>query len=150
MRIDDRVEPLVRAALRAAVGRDDDAFAAAMEPFSDDVVGKVGLELTVAIASFTLRDRYDGKPSLDQLAALADAVCDRERWAGLMADEVAGFLASVSEGQPLAAASSPVDALVVPFLVTASLLASRAEAAGAGEWSGQLDEVEAAMARDQR
>lgn len=143
MRIDDQLEPLVREVLDAAVKRDGDRLDAALDAFTDQSQQRMGLELLVAIARYVLLDLYQGqRPGDEQVHELADQIAEMESWSTLPADEIRSFLLLL-----LGDTSETVDpdaAVLLPFVVTATLLSSRRRPEGQ-HWFNYLDQVEAAL-----
>jgi hypothetical protein len=144
MRIDDRIEPLVRQALEGAVKRDGDRLDAALTAFPDETSRLAGLQLVVAICGMTLVELYGDKPSADDIQALADKVAEMEGWASITSGEVSTFLTALINATPLEQALSPERIVPLAFIVTASLLSGAPRAEGEW-WFNRLDQVEAAI-----
>lgn len=145
MVIDDQVEPLVREALHGAVKRDDDRLSAALRAFPDEGTRTKGLELALAVTAYLLYDMYDGRPSADELRELAGTVADMESWSDLRSGEINTFLTTALDGKPLDTVLPADDVVMLTFIITASLLASRSEAEDGKRWFNLLDKVEAAI-----
>jgi hypothetical protein len=143
MKIDSKVEPLVREALDAAVKQDIDRLDAALDAFADDTKRRDGLALLFAISRLVLHDLNEGKnPTDEQVSDLADWIAEEEAWAGLPADEIRNFLLWL-----LGDDSKTVNQdmyIVLVFVVTATLLSSRRQPDGQW-WFDYLDQIEAAL-----
>ena len=143
MRIDERVEPVVREGLQAAVRRDVDRLDRAMKAFPDETSRVAGAQLLMAVSAYVLVDLYGGqRPTDDQIQALASKVAENEEWSNLAPGDVAGFLRLVLGNQ--AKQIDPVTAGLLAFVVTASLLIGRPVPEGK-HWFNYLDQVEAAL-----
>ena len=143
MKIDDRVEALVREGLQSAVRRDVDRLDRAMRAIPDEVARVAAAQLLVAISSYVLRDLYRGQsPTDEQMQALAAKVADTEDWSNLPADQIAEFMfvARGDQSRKLDHASAGL----LAFVVTASLLIGRPIPDGT-HWFNYLDQVEAAL-----
>jgi hypothetical protein len=143
MKINDRVEGLVRDALDAAVKRDSAALDAALRAFPNDDAVREGVALALAICAFIMIDIYEGKPNDDQIRAIAEKAAQMETWAEPTADEVHALLSRLLNGAPLADAMPTENIIILAFVVTASLLASlhlKEE-----QWWNYLDRAEAAI-----
>lgn len=145
MRIDDRVEPLVREALHAAVKRNEDKLDAALKAFPDNDSRTKGLELATAVTAFLLHDMYNGRPTADNLQQVADTVGRMEAWAELTSSDILTYLTALLDGKPLETVLPPGDVIALTFIVAASLLASRSKAEDGKRWFNLLDRVEAAI-----
>jgi hypothetical protein len=145
MKVNDQVEPLVRATLDAAVQRDGGGFEAALRGFPDDGAARKGIELALAITGTVLADLYDGEPSADQLDRLAAEVAEQEAWMEPRAGEVKAFLAAVVQGKPLADVLPAESVVILAYLVAANLLTSASNPDDGEWWFNYLDKVEAAI-----
>jgi hypothetical protein len=145
MRIDDQVEPLVRAVLDAAVTRDGDRFEAALSAFPDDHAARKGIELALAVVRTVLFDLNEGTPSSEQIDNLAADISLQEVWMQPSAEEVKAFLAAIAADQPLASVVPPESLVILAYLVAANLLASASEPDKGEWWFNYLDQVEAAI-----
>jgi hypothetical protein len=144
VKIDDRIEPLVRNALDAAVRHDEDRFDAALRGFPDDLARAKGLELAISICLFALIDAYGGVPSAAQTRAAAEEIAGMEEWAGVSVDDVHRYLTAVLNRQ-LVDAMDAQTAVMLTFIVTASILASSSKLQDGEWWFNYLDRVEAAL-----
>jgi hypothetical protein len=143
MKIDDRVEPLVRTALDAAVKRNFDKLTTALSAFPDDDTVKKAVELTLAVTGFIMYDVHRGKPSSEQIRAVATKLAEMETWAEPTADEVDTFLGKLVNSQPFAAEVPPENVIILSFVVAANLLSSFRKPEE--RWWDYLDRVEAAI-----
>ncbi|MEV4499334.1 hypothetical protein C7C45_13630 [Micromonospora arborensis] len=144
MKIDDRVEQLVRDALHWAVKRQPVEFDEAVKAFSDESLRQPAVELLVAISAFVSADICGGKPSPEQIRELATEVAEAETWSTTTAPEVETFLSAILNGRPLSGVLPVGSAVVLAFVVAASLLSSRPKSEGQW-WFNYLDKVEAAI-----
>jgi hypothetical protein len=143
--IDGQVEPLVRSALDAVVKRDDNRLDAALQAFPDTEAMSAGIELAIAICSFVLFDTYDGRPSTEDIREAAAAVAEMEKWTTITPTEVSAFLTTMLDGKPMETALDPETAVMLTFIVTASLLSSGQKLRDGEWWFNYLDRVEAAI-----
>jgi hypothetical protein len=142
--IDDRVEALVREALDAAVKNDRDRFGAALAAIGDGETAAKAIELVLAICAYTVLDTFDGgRPTPEQIDSLAGDIATEESWAKLSKSHVAALLTNVMSGErQLDKGLPPNEALTLPFIVAANLLASNAEPEDGRWWFDYLDTVE--------
>lgn len=145
MVIDDRVEPLVRAVLDAAVKRDADRFRAALAAFPDDEATRKGVELALSIIGFVLLDVHEGKPSPDEVQSVAADISRQETWIGPTTDEVATFITALLNGRSLGDVLPSDSVIVLAYAVAANLLASSSKPDDGEWWFNYLDKVEAAI-----
>ncbi|MEV4386923.1 hypothetical protein AB0J68_14590 [Micromonospora sp. NPDC049580] len=144
MKIDDRVEQLVRDTLHWAVKRRPVEFDEALKAFSDESTRQQAMELLVAVSAFVTADICGGRPSSGQLQELASEVAEAEAWSSASSAEVEAFLAAILTGRSLPDVLPAASAVVLAFVVAASLLSMRPK--GEGEWwFNYLDKVEAAI-----
>jgi len=143
--IDERIEPLVRAALGAAIKQDVDRLDAALTAFPDDAARRKGLELAVAISGFALFDMYGGKPWAKQVREAASAIAQLAQWLGVTADEANAYFTSLVEGAPLESALDAEAAVPVIFVITATLLAASPRVGQDEWWFNYLDRIEAQL-----
>jgi hypothetical protein len=145
MKIDSRVEQLVRDTLHWAVKQRPEELDAALAAFPDQATRLAALELLVAIDGFVLLDLFNGvKPNDAQLRAVAEKLAELEAWSTLSADEIDTYLTAVLTGTPLATVLPARIAVALAFIVTASLLSSRPKQ-GDEWWFDYLDRVEAVI-----
>lgn len=143
MKIDMRVEPLVREALGAAIKHDIDRLDNALDAFSDESTRRDGLVLLFAIARLVLHDLYEGRnPTDDQVQDFADFIAEAVSWAALPAEEIRNFLLLLLGDGSMTV--NPEMYIVLVFVVTATLLSFRRKPEGQW-WFNYLDQVEAAL-----
>jgi hypothetical protein len=143
VKIDDRIEAMVREGLQSAVRRDVDRLDRAMKAFPDEASRAAAAHLMMSISAYVMTDLYGGKPPTDdQVRALAAKVAETEDWSNLPANEVAEFMRLVLGDQSIQL--DPVSAGLLAFVVTASLLIGRPMPEGK-HWFNYLDQVEAAL-----
>ncbi|MFK3982186.1 hypothetical protein ACI2K4_17635 [Micromonospora sp. NPDC050397] len=147
MKIDDRVEALVREALDAAVKQDQRRFEAGLVRVAEAGLSGKALELLVAITAFIVLDIHSGKPSGGQLTDLANSVSDQEAWVDLAQSEVHAYLGAVVRTEPMAKVLSPQALVVVPYLTAANLLTTVSKPDQGEWWFNYLDKVEAVIER---
>ena len=133
MRIDDRVEALVRAVLDAAVHRDADRFDSALDAVghSQETLTKA-VELTLAINAAVLFEVHDDQPSREQVNELSRSISHQEKWAEASAGDVQAVLVALTTGDPQPVTSNSGGPAAV-FVVAANLLATASQPAE-GEW----------------
>jgi hypothetical protein len=143
VKIDDRIEAMVREGLQSAVRRDAERLDRAMRAFPDEAARVAGAQLLMAISAYTLVDLYGGqRPTDEQVEALAAKVAQTEDWSHLLAGDIAGFMRLVLGDQ--SAQLDPVAAGILAFVVTGSVLIGRPMPEGK-HWFNYLDQVEAAL-----
>jgi hypothetical protein len=143
MRIDERVEPLVREILTGVVKRDEDRFIRGLEALPDDTAAAKALELAVAVTSFVMAEQYGRVPNLNEIQRVAAAVADAESWSGLTEAQLAEALTAMVETR--SANLEPQAVVAAPFV-----LAGYALSVGAEDnewWFNYLDRVEAKLER---
>ncbi|MFC8299720.1 hypothetical protein [Micromonospora orduensis] len=144
MKIDERVEHLVRDTLHWAVKRQPVEFDEALKAFSDITTQRSAMELLVAISAFVAVDICGGKPSPGQIQELATEVAEAENWSSATHQEVEAFLHTILTGRSLSGVLPAGSAVILAFVVAASLLSSRPKSEGEW-WFNYLDKVEAAI-----
>jgi hypothetical protein len=144
MKIDPRIEPLVRTTLNAAVKADEKRFGQALAAFADQHTLTQALQLTGAIVLFVLHEEFEANPGDEELRQVADDVVRNETWAGLTPEEVLVTLTGLLTGRQVASVE-PQAMAVATFVIAGYLLASSTEPPKA--WFEYLDEVEAALER---
>lgn len=148
MTIDDHVEKMVREALAAAVKRDLDRLGRAIAAFDGNLAA--GLQLTLAVCLYVMVDIHGGaRPTTEQIRAVAEDTCEFQEWARLDVDEVSIFLENLFDGRPLHQILPADEAVVMPFVVTATLLASFSEPVDGRRWFDYLDTIENTLERAQ-
>lgn len=145
MKIDDKVEPLVRDALHGAIKHDIDRLDTSLKAFRDEASRRKATQLLVAVCGYVLVDLYGGqKPNDEQIQALAEQVTRSEGgWSGLDdPSEIAAFIRlALGDGSQHV---EPDAGVLMIFVVTARLLAGRPMPEGKW-WFNYLDQVEAAL-----
>ena len=143
MQIDERVEPLVRTALDAAVKRSFSKLEAALKQFPDDDAVRKGVELALAIIGLILIEEHQGKPNAAQIHKFALELAAEETWAETTADEVDEFLTRLLSGMPFAGVIPPENVIILSFVVAGYALASLRR--DDERWWNHLDRAEAAI-----
>ena len=75
MKIDPRIEPLVRTTLNAAVKADEKRFEQALAAFADQHTLTQALQLTGAIVLFVLHEEFEANPGDEDLRQVATMWC---------------------------------------------------------------------------
>jgi hypothetical protein len=146
MKIDDRIERLVREVLAAAVKRDLGRLERALVAFPDQGARAKGIMLALAICLHLVLDIRGGtRPTAEQINRLAVQVVEMESWAGLRAADVAALLTNLFSGAALDEGLPADEAVTLPFIIAASLLASSSEPVDGNRWFDLLDRVEDAI-----
>lgn len=143
MKIDSRIERLVRDALHGAVKQDIDILDTALKAFPDQAARAEAARILVAVCAHVVVDLYRGeRPTDDQLKALAARVGTSEAWSSLTEEEILSFLRFVmgDTAQQL----DPDATVMMIFVVTGSLLSAAPRPEGQF-WFNYLDRVEAAI-----
>ncbi|OZV81156.1 hypothetical protein CA850_13565 [Micromonospora echinospora] len=144
MKIDDRVEQLVRDTLHWAVKRKPAEFGDALRAFPDEASRLSALELLVAICGYTTVDLFGQRPSEGQVRALATDIAEGEGWSSVTIAEVADYIDAVLGGSRTLDTLPPERLVPLSFVVAANLLSSKPKAPGEW-WFNYLDKVEAAI-----
>ncbi|WP_435123357.1 hypothetical protein [Micromonospora tulbaghiae] len=141
MRIDDRIESLVREALTAVVKSDAERLERALLAFGTDDALVEGVQLATAVSLHVLRDAYGREPDGDEVRAVADKIVEMEDWTDVGSDEVFNFVSAASAGRR-ADAVLPADRIApLAFVIAGNLLSSCCKE---GEfWYNYLDRIEA-------
>jgi hypothetical protein len=142
MRIDGRIEPLVREAFGAAVARDADRFRAALTAIGSagDSVASESVHLALVIDTYALLDIHQGaKPDGAQLRELGREFCEMEKWAVPDPAAVTPFLEALANRSPVEEVLPPEQISVLVFLVGAWLLASFLK--NNQNWTDYLDSI---------
>jgi hypothetical protein len=143
VKVDARVEPLVREGLAAAISQDGDRFAEAVKDIADrgDEFFQEAVALTLAICAGTLITLHNGqRPGDEQLVYLARTVTGDEEWAGLEEPKTLTFLTALADRQAVDEKMSVTDMTTLGFVVGGWLLAGFLPEGK--EWEELLDEVE--------
>jgi hypothetical protein len=143
MKIDARVEPLVREVLDAAVKKDIGRLEVGLSAITGADDQGYAVQLALAICLYVLLDVHDGQaPTGGQVDALAEEIARDESWAHVSKTDVAAVISRVFSGALIAASLPPEEAVTLPFVIAANLLASSSEAVDGNRWFDYLDEVE--------
>jgi len=143
MKISDRVEPLMRRAIDAAVKRDAAKLDAALNSFPDDQAVTEAVELALAVVRYVLWDQYQGKPTDAEAEAVAVEITRAEAWAQPIESEVVTFLQRLVNGVPFAGEVPAEQVIILAFVSAANLLASCHRENE--KWWNYLDRAEAAI-----
>ncbi|MFI9640040.1 hypothetical protein ACIG87_08225 [Micromonospora sp. NPDC051925] len=145
MKIDERIEPLVRAVLDAAVQRDAARFDEAITRLSGPVELQEGVQLAVTICAFVVFDVHSGAPTSVQIQEIAGDIERQESWIGPSSAEVASFLDALVQRRSIADVLSQEAVIVLPFVIAANLLTTASQQEQGEWWFNYLDKVEAAI-----
>jgi hypothetical protein len=146
MNIDDGIEALVREVLASVVKQDLDRLAAAFSAIGDGEPAARAIELALAIGNCVLRDTFKRQPTPAELDTLADEITHGEEWARVSRSEVATMLNTIALGASRFDQGLPAEeAMTLPFIIAANLLASNADAEDGKWWFNYLDRVEAVL-----
>lgn len=144
MEIDNRVEPLVREALAAIVGKDPDRLERAVTAFPDDDAMTKGVQLACSLILYTLQDLYEGRrPTADEIRELANDTLQGEDWTDVSAQEVVDFVTAVFDRRRIDSALPLDRAALLAYVIAANLVSSYHE--DNEEWWDYLDRAEAAI-----
>lgn len=145
MKISNRVEPLIRSAIHAAVQQDLSKLEMALQALPDDQAARESVELALAVTQLVLREIYQGKPSDEEIQAVAAEIARAEAWARATEEQVYPFLLRLVNGEPFAGAVPTENVIVLAIVSAANLLSSCRR--DDEEWWNYLDRVEAALER---
>lgn len=143
MKIDSRVEPLVRSAIHAAVTSDFPKLDEALQAFPDDEATRKAVELGLSIIYVLMIDIHEGRPDEDEIRGVAAEVARAEAWASPTEEEVTVFLLRLMNDQPFAGVVPIENVYILAFVVAANLLSSCRR--DDEEWWDYLDRAEAAL-----
>ncbi|WP_416903220.1 hypothetical protein [Micromonospora echinospora] len=143
MRIDDRAEPLVRAAIHAAVKQDFGKLDQSLRAFTDDDLARRGVELTLAVTLFVLQDIHSGRPDSAAIREIASEVAEDEAWSKVSAEEVNTFLSRLVAGEAMADVFSAEEIVVLAYVCAGHLLSSNRQ--DSEKWWNYLDRAEATI-----
>ncbi|MEV0329495.1 hypothetical protein AB0H63_24060 [Micromonospora echinospora] len=143
MRIDDRAEPLVRAAIHAAVKQDFGKLDQSMRAFTDDELARNGVELTLAVILFVLQDIHGGRPDNAAIREVANEIAEDESWSKASAGEATAFLSRLVAGEPMVDVFSAEETVVLAYVCAGHLLSSNRQ--DSEKWWNYLDRAEAAI-----
>lgn len=143
MKINSRLEPLVREALSAVVKGDRERLARALGAFPDEAAMTEGVTLAVAITVWVLHDVVGHRPTASEVREVASKLAASEDWIEVDADEVNTALMTALDGRR-ADEVLPMDKVVMlPFVIAGYLLS--AGRAKDQQWWEYLDRAEAAI-----
>lgn len=146
VKIDEQVEPLVREVLLAVVAEDSDRLTSAIKAIVDlprDDSLATASHLATSIGMYVLHDAYGGRPSPEDVRAVADKLVELESWLNLDADEVARFIDANLNGT-LQGLDLEADRVALISHVLAGNLLSSCHRDNE-EWWDYLDRAEAAI-----
>ncbi|GAA5192456.1 hypothetical protein GCM10023322_52080 [Rugosimonospora acidiphila] len=143
MRIDARIEPLVREVLDASVKKDLNRLEAGLAAVGDGPDAALAIQLALAICVYVLLELHDGnRPTGAQIDSLAQEIARDEGWAQVRGGDVVALLTNLFSGPQLDKGMPVEEAITLPFIVAANLLASSSEPADGNRWFDYLDEIE--------
>lgn len=143
MKIDSRVEPIVRNTIHAAVISDFAKLDQALQSFPDDEATQKAVELGIALIYFLMVDSHRGRPSEGQIRGVSAEIARAEARASPSEEEVTIFLLLLMKGEPLAGSAPIENVFILTFIVAANLLSSCRRPDE--EWWDYLDRAEAAL-----
>lgn len=143
MKIDDRIESLVRDTLHTAVIRDSQRLEEQLLALADDETTRKVVELTLALLYFLMVDIHGHKPSNAEVEATAVGVVQAEAWAQLNPEETVRFHQRLMNGQPIADSLSAESLIITSVVSVANLLSSCRR--DNEEWWNYLDRAEAVL-----
>lgn len=144
MRIDPKIESLVRKAMNASVRSNPDEFEAALAPFEHLDTAAEALRLTTGIAIWLLHREFEGEPNEVDLDEVADEVHRSESWSELTRAEIREALQVMTTGAPPSGVE-PKAIFIAALVLGAYLLAAGIKAPK--QWYEYLDDVEAVLER---
>ena len=147
MDIDDRVEPLVREAIDAAVKKNLDRLHAAFSAINDGGTVTSATDLIQAVCAKVVLDTFHGqRPTYAQIDSLAGDIAFEEGWARVRKNDIAAMLNNALSDEELPCHElSPEEEAALPFIVAANLLTENSEPLD-GDWIDYLDRVESSIA----
>jgi hypothetical protein len=98
MRIDNRVEKMVREVVAAVITQDAGRMESAIRSFPNDQALTEGVRLAAAISLYVLGDQLGSSPSEERLLQIAREIAASEGWADIKADEVMSYLTAALGG----------------------------------------------------
>jgi hypothetical protein len=143
MKIDSKVEPIVRNTIHSAVVSDFSALNRALQGFPDDETTRKSIELGISLVYFLMVDIHEGEPSEDDIRAVAAEIARAEAWAKPTTEEVTTFLLRLMNRERFAGAVPVENVVILTFVVAANLLSSCRR--DDEEWWDYLDRAEAAL-----
>jgi hypothetical protein len=143
MKIDSKVEPIVRNTIHTAVISDFSALSRALQGFPDDETTRKSIELGISLIYFLMIDIHEGEPSEEDIRGVAAEVARAEAWAKPTTEEVTTFLLRLMNRERFAGSVSTENVFILTFVVAANLLSSCRR--DDEEWWDYLDRAEAAL-----
>ncbi|MFG1837666.1 hypothetical protein ACLQ29_14925 [Micromonospora sp. DT228] len=143
MKINSSAEAVMRAIIHAAVQRDFAQLDERLRALNDADTAAATVELALGLVGFLMVDIHEGRPSDDQISAVAKEVAEAESWAQPTHREVADFLMRLMRGEPFTVAVPSENVIILAFVVAANLLSSCRR--DDEKWWDYLDRVEATM-----
>lgn len=142
--IDESIEPLVREALAAVVGKDAERLQRAITAFPDSESMTKGIRLAAAVALYALLDLHDGQqPSDGELAEIACDITKAESWTDVSSDEIIKYLTAAYRKARVDQILPADRVIILTFVIAANLVASYHD--DNEEWWDYLDRAEAAL-----
>ncbi len=140
MKIDSRIEPLVRHAFAGAIHRNPDEFEEAVRSIGsagDDTASKAA-NLALRICMYAFLDIHGGSsPDDDQVQELARSFCEMEEWASPDLESATRFLSALAKGVSLESVLLPEQIVLLEYLLGGWLLAAFVEK----PWTDYLDDI---------
>jgi hypothetical protein len=143
MKIDSRIESLVREALTAVVKRDPKRLQTAIAVFPDEHALTAGYRLAAAIALYILHDQYGRQPTPAEIRAVADKLVELEGWTDIRAEEVVRYLTTLYDGTRVDEVLPLERAFLVSYVLAGDLLSTCRHTTE--DWWDYLDRAEAAL-----
>lgn len=144
MRIDAKIEAQVREVLNAIVKKDKKRLQNSFGAIRDNEnATNSAIELALAICSYVILELHGGRrPSADEIDSVADNISHMENWAGVRKDYVVQVVTGLFYDLEASKHLPTDEAVTLPFVIAASLLASTTEAKDGNRWFDYLDDVE--------
>jgi hypothetical protein len=148
MKIDDEIERQVREAYAAAVGRQADRSASAMQALAarGDEAFRQGVTLALAVDVYVLVALHEGVPGDNQVQQLAASFTAMEAWAEIDQASAEAFLNALAERRDPATVLPPAQAVQATFVIGGWLLSAFLPEGKI--WEDFLDEALAALEGD--
>jgi hypothetical protein len=144
MKIDPKVESVVRQILDAAVKQEFKRFSDSLRSFDTEAAAQQGLNLAASVCLVLLHQRYGGSPSEAQLSQLVETITGSEAaWSSLEAGDFQEALTAIVENRPALGPEGDSALAIAPFVLAAFLLAGMTQKPK--WWFETLDEVEATL-----
>ncbi|MGW4498410.1 hypothetical protein ACWENR_07295 [Micromonospora sp. NPDC004336] len=143
MKIDSSVEAAMRVTIHAAVKRDFGMLDQQLQALRSDELARSTVQLTLAVVGYLMTDVHGGRPTPEQVTAIATEIAKAESWARPTRDEIEVFLSKLMSGEPFGEAVPIENIIVLTFVVAANLLSSCRR--DDEKWWDYLDRAEAAI-----